>query len=66
MAKKKKVTRKKRKSTTFWKDMESSLKRSFTKETGIPTTKAGVKRKLGVMIVDFLLGLFTQKKKSKE
>lgn len=66
MAKKKKVTRKKRKSTTLWKDVESSLKRSFTKETGIPTTKAGVKRKLGVMIVDFLLGLFTQKKKSKE
>lgn len=63
MAKKK--TRKKKTSITtgLWKDLQSVFKRSFTKQTGIPTTKAGVKRKLGTMIVDFILGLFRQKPK---
>ena len=32
----------------------TKMKREFTKATGIPTTKAGVERKLGSM----LLGLF--------
>lgn len=64
MAKKK--TRKRKKTTVseeLWKDLQSDLKRSFTKQTGIPTTKAGVKRKLGTMIVDFFLGLFGKKRK---
>ena len=66
MAKKKKKTRKKTTSNSLWKDIQSALKRSFTRETGIPTTtKAGVKRKLGTMIVDWVLSLFTGKGKKK-
>lgn len=37
----------------------TKMKREFTKATGIPTTKAGVERKLGSMI----LGLFFGNKK---
>lgn len=37
----------------------TKMKREFTKATGIPTTKAGVERKLGSM----LLGLFFGDKK---
>ncbi len=33
-----------------------AIKRKFTRKTGIPTTKAGVERKLGAKILDFLLG----------
>lgn len=62
MAKKKKKTRKKSTSASLWKDVQSALKRSFTRQTGIPTTKSGVKNKLGRMIVDFVLGLFNKKK----
>ena len=41
----------------------TKMKREFTKATGIPTTKAGVERKLGSM----LLGLFFgDKKKSND
>ena len=65
MAKKKKKTRKKTTSNSLWKDIQSALKRSFTRETGIPTTKAGVKRKLGTMIVDWVLSLFIGKGKKK-
>ncbi|MBQ8521111.1 MAG: hypothetical protein IJ456_07010 [Bacteroides sp.] len=66
MAKKKRTsTRKKTTSAGLWRDIRSALKRSFTRETGIPTTKAGVKRKLGTMIVDALWGVFTKKKETK-
>ena len=34
----------------------SGLKRKFTKETGIPLTKAGVERKLGALLLDWVLG----------
>ena len=30
------------------------LKRSFTKATGIPTTKGGIERKIGSSNIDFL------------
>ncbi len=49
--------------TISWKRLFgiTKLKREFTKATGIPTTKAGMERKLGKMIID----LFTGKKKKK-
>ena len=34
----------------------SAMKRKFTKQTGIPLTKAGVERKLGSLLLDFVLG----------
>jgi hypothetical protein len=34
----------------------TQLKREFTKKTGIPTTKAGVERKLGNMIIKSIFG----------
>ena len=34
----------------------SGLKRKFTKETGIPLTKAGVERKLGALLLNWVLG----------
>ena len=34
----------------------SGLKRKFTKQTGIPLTKAGVERKLGAIVLDWVLG----------
>ena len=34
----------------------SGLKRKFTKQTGIPLTKAGVERKLGALLLDWVLG----------
>lgn len=34
----------------------SGLKRKFMKETGIPLTKAGVERKLGALLLDWVLG----------
>ena len=34
----------------------TKLKREFTKATGIPTTKAGVERKLGSMVLGLFLG----------
>ena len=34
----------------------SGLKRKFTKEIGIPLTKAGVERKLGALLLDWVLG----------
>lgn len=33
----------------------TKAKRRFTKKTGIPTTKAGLERKIGKTILDFLL-----------
>ena len=63
MAKKRTTRKKKSTSASLWKDIQSALRRSFTRQTGIPTTKAGAKRKLGTMLVDLLLGLFTGQKK---
>lgn len=34
----------------------TKLKRQFTKSTGIPTTKSGIERKIGQMVIDLLLG----------
>lgn len=42
------------------------LKRRIAKETGIPTTKAGMERKLGGAIISFIFGLFTKKDSSKK
>lgn len=34
----------------------TKLKRRFTKETGIPTTKSGVEQKVGRAVISILLG----------
>lgn len=34
----------------------TKLKRKITRETGIPMTKAGVERKIGRMVLDFVFG----------
>lgn len=34
----------------------TNAKRQFARQTGIPTTKSGVERKVGRMVLDFLLG----------
>lgn len=34
----------------------TKLKRQFTKETGIPTTKSGVEQKVGRAIINLILG----------
>lgn len=34
----------------------TKLKRQFTKLTGIPTTKSGIERKIGQVVMDLLLG----------
>lgn len=34
----------------------TSVKRKFTKATGIPTTRSGVERKIGGAIVNWILG----------
>ena len=34
----------------------TKLKRDFTKKTGIPTTKSGIERKIGGIIINLLLG----------
>lgn len=34
----------------------TAIKRSFTKATGIPTTKSGIERKIGNAIVKAVLG----------
>lgn len=41
----------------------SAMKRKFTKQTGVPLTKAGVERKIGALILDWILG---RSKSSKE
>lgn len=62
------TTRRKRKTGTeiipgvnvsvSWKKMLgiTKLKRWFTKQTGIPTTEAGMQRKIGKWITDLLTG----------
>ena len=34
----------------------SAMKRKFTKETGIPTTQAGLERKIGKTLLGWILG----------
>ena len=34
----------------------TTLKRRFTKATGIPTTKAGIERKVGEAVIDKIFG----------
>ncbi|MDO4958795.1 MAG: hypothetical protein Q4E68_06025 [Prevotellaceae bacterium] len=34
----------------------TKMKRKFTKETGIPTTKAGIERKIGRAVLDWIFG----------
>ena len=40
------------------------LKRWFSKKTGIPTSRAGMERKLGSMIIDWLTGKNEKKSKN--
>ena len=41
----------------------TSAKQKFARETGIPTTKNGMERKLGGAVLGILFGLFSDKKK---
>ena len=34
----------------------TKAKRKFTRKTGIPTTKAGIERKIGKMVIDAIFG----------
>ena len=40
----------------------NKLRRKFTKKTGIPTTQAGIERKIGKKLTDWLTDLFFKKK----
>jgi len=40
----------------------SSVKQRFARQTGIPTTKSGLERKVGKGIIGLLSGLFRNKK----
>jgi hypothetical protein len=40
----------------------SAAKQRFARQTGIPTTKSGLERKVGRSIIGFLLSLITSKK----
>lgn len=42
----------------------TKLKRWFTKQTGIPTTEAGIQRKIGKWITDMITGKNKSKKNS--
>ena len=41
----------------------TSMKQKFARETGIPTTKSGMERKLGGAVLGLLFGLLGGKKK---
>ena len=41
----------------------TSAKQKFARETGIPTTKSGLERKLGGSALGLLISLFSGKKK---
>lgn len=41
----------------------TAAKQKFARETGIPTTKTGMERKLGGAVLGLLFGLFGGKKK---
>uniref|UniRef100_UPI004048BF2D hypothetical protein n=1 Tax=Algoriphagus sp. TaxID=1872435 RepID=UPI004048BF2D len=40
----------------------TSVKQKFARNTGIPTTKSGLERKVGGSVVGFFMSLFTPKK----
>lgn len=40
----------------------TSAKQKFARETGIPTSQAGLERKIGKSILNVLFGLLTKKK----
>ena len=48
------------------KDLKRIGKREFTKKTGIPTSKSGIKNKIGRWIVDSVLDMFTKSDKKKK
>ena len=41
----------------------TSAKQKFARETGIPTTKTGLERKIGASALGLLISLFSGKKK---
>lgn len=41
----------------------SSVKQKFARQTGIPTTKSGMERKIGRSVINLLFGLFGGKKR---
>lgn len=66
---KKTTTRKKKEESVgdeIMKDLKRIGKREFTKKTGIPTTKSGIKNKIGRWIVDSVLDMFTKSDKKKK
>ena len=40
----------------------TSAKQRFARQTGIPTTKSGMERKVGKSIINLLFGMFSNKK----
>lgn len=40
----------------------SSAKQKFARQTGIPTTKSGLERKIGGSVIGFFISLFTPKR----
>jgi hypothetical protein len=40
----------------------SAVKQRFARQTGIPTTRSGIERKVGRSIIGLLLSLFTGKR----
>ena len=40
----------------------TSAKQRFARQTGIPTTKSGMERKVGKSIINLLFGMFSKKK----
>ena len=61
--KKKSTAKKKSSQRSLESTVTSAVRREITRQTGIPTTASGIKNKVGRMIVDGILGLFTDKKK---
>ncbi|MBO7554114.1 MAG: hypothetical protein J6T82_08810 [Bacteroidaceae bacterium] len=54
--------------TVSWKKLLgiTKLKRWFTKQTGIPTTEAGIQRKIGKWITDLVTGKSSKKSTKKD
>lgn len=40
----------------------TTAKQNFARQTGLPTTKSGLQRKVGSSIINLLLGAFLKKK----
>lgn len=63
-------TRKKKKHDLWWYlDREfgpTAWRRKFTRKTGIPTTEAGVERKIGRWFLDLIFGKDRKKKSNKQ